>query len=172
MDGIGLEQPILLNRVEGIARVVFNRPRARNALSIRMCEALFDFLTGLADDRSLRVLVISGSGADFSSGADVKELADLAAVTSERRSEEVGRQVHELSQPIFGALHRLEIPIVASVRGYAIGAGMQFALSADLVILSEPPGFRRPWSASVIRPITENHIRWSARSGSPVPLRF
>ena len=130
--------------VGGIARLRFNRPEVKNALSLEMCARVRDIVQQLREDVTCRVLLIEAAGADFCSGADMGDLASMASGTPAQRAELVGQSALEFSHGIFLGLATLDIPIVCAVRGYAVGAGFQFALSADLVVASETARFLAP----------------------------
>lgn len=130
--------------VGGIARLRFNRPEVKNALSLEMCARVRDIVQQLREDATCRVLLIEAAGTDFCSGADMGDLASMARGTPARRAELVGQSALEFSHGIFLGLAALDIPIVCAVRGYAVGAGFQFALSADLVVASETARFLAP----------------------------
>jgi 2-(1,2-epoxy-1,2-dihydrophenyl)acetyl-CoA isomerase len=127
---------ILIERAAGITSVTMNRPLVKNALTQAMCRELICLFESLPTDAATRVLVIRGGGTDFSAGADLKELSMSLDTTPAARSAAVSQQVRELSWPLFLALHRVPQPVIASARGYAVGAGAQLLFSADLVIAS------------------------------------
>jgi len=109
-----------------------------------MCRALIEFFECLREDSSTRVVVLRGAGGDFSSGADLKEVATILAPQPTERSAAAIRQVRELSMPLFLALHAVPQPVVCSVRGYAVGAGMQLALLSDLIVAAQSARFVLP----------------------------
>lgn len=129
---------------DGIARLRFNRPETKNALTLDMCKRLLEVVADLRDDRQARVLLIEAAGADFCTGADMGDLATMTGGTPADRAGLVRQSALEYSQGIFLSLATLDIPIVAAVRGYAVGAGLQFALTADLVVASETARFLAP----------------------------
>jgi 2-(1,2-epoxy-1,2-dihydrophenyl)acetyl-CoA isomerase len=129
---------------EGAAWVTFNRPATRNALTPEMMEGLLALLNGLANDPAVRVVVLRGAGTDFCSGADVNGMAKLLALPPAERAARLQRTIDERIAPLLHALERLPQPIVCSVRGYAIGIGVQFALLCDLVMVSDTAQFVLP----------------------------
>lgn len=128
---------ILIDKKDGVATVTINRPPVKNALTAAMARALTTFFQSLPSDAATRVVVLTGGGTDFCSGADLKELSVSLDPSAQTRSLAVSRQVRELSWPLFLALHDIPQPVIASVRGHAVGAGAQLCLSADLVVASE-----------------------------------
>jgi 2-(1,2-epoxy-1,2-dihydrophenyl)acetyl-CoA isomerase len=136
--------PILVEKSDGIAWLTLNRPELRNALTFSMCRELTALFEALRTDRDTRVLVLRGNGADFCSGADLGDVASIISPSPEARAATAAAQVRELSWPLFLALHELPQPVIASVRGHAVGAGMQLVLSSDLVVASETARFLIP----------------------------
>lgn len=124
--------------------ITLNRPTAKNALTAEMMDDLLDMLNRLADDPKVRIVVITGKGGDFCSGADVGAMATLINLSPEERAARFHRTIDERIVPLLHAFRRLSQPIVASVRGYAIGIGVQFALLSDLVVASENAQFVLP----------------------------
>ncbi|VVN97436.1 enoyl-CoA hydratase/isomerase family protein [Pseudomonas fluorescens] len=139
-----MSDAIVFERHGGIARLRFNRPEVKNALSLDMCRKVRDIVQLLREDVTCRVLLIEAIGTDFCSGADMGDLARMTNGTPAQRAELVGQSALEFSHGIFLGLASLDIPIVCAVRGYAVGAGFQFALSADLVVASETTQFLAP----------------------------
>jgi 2-(1,2-epoxy-1,2-dihydrophenyl)acetyl-CoA isomerase len=135
---------LLVEKAGGVTTVTFNRPTVKNALTFAMCRELIALLEGVRADPSTRVVLLRGAGTDFSSGADLREVATILAPDARERSEAAMRQVRELSMPLFLALHAVPQPVVCSVRGHAVGAGMQFALLADLVVAGQSAKFLLP----------------------------
>jgi 2-(1,2-epoxy-1,2-dihydrophenyl)acetyl-CoA isomerase len=128
----------LLENIEGgIATLMMNRPEARNALSPEMFNSLAEALPRLANDPAVRLVVLTGAGAAFCSGGDVKGFARRAAgeaasatfdhrVTDLRTRMEVSRWLHEMPKPT-----------LAVIPGPAAGAGLSLALACDLRIAAD-----------------------------------
>lgn len=139
-----MTQDILLDKHQRIATIAFNRPTVKNALTNAMCTGLADIIAQLKDDSSVNVVVLTGKGQDFCSGADLKEMSLEMPPNPNERGELMADKVRKLSWPIFLGLASLPQPILTSVRGYAIGAGAQMMLSADLCIASTTTRFILP----------------------------
>jgi 2-(1,2-epoxy-1,2-dihydrophenyl)acetyl-CoA isomerase len=128
---------VLFERRDHVGWITVNRPAARNAVNRAMCADLAALITDLRGDPATRVVVLRGNGADFTVGADLKDMSDLPARPPTQRGSDVAAMARELAWPICRGLHELEQPIIASVRGHVIGVGVQLLLSADLAIASE-----------------------------------
>lgn len=123
----------------GVARVTLNRPEARNALSPVLVDELTDALAWADADERARVVLLSGAGADFCAGADLKSLAEMkdAAV------EEQLRDADALGD-LFLVMRRVAVTIVAGVHGHAVAGGCGLASACDIVIASEDARFGYP----------------------------
>lgn len=119
----------------GVALVTIDRPEVRNALNFALLAELADALETLDTDPACRAVVLTGSGDKaFAAGADISELADQ---TPKRLAAE-GR---------FDAWERIAavgLPIIAAVRGYALGGGCELAMSCDLIIAGDDARFGQP----------------------------
>ena len=128
----------LLHRIEGgIATLTMNRPEARNALSAEMAEGLAEALPRLAQDAAVRLVVLTGAGAAFCAGGDVKGFArragnEASASTFDHRVNDLRRRM-ELSR----WLHEMPKPTLAVMPGPAAGAGLSLALACDLRIAAD-----------------------------------
>ena len=110
-----------------VRRLTMNRPEARNAMSAEMRAALVHALGRAASDPACRVVVLAGAGHDFSSGADLDELAQS------RRSEDAADFVRTF-ESVFEAVEDQPQPVIAEVSGAALGAGCLLVLACDLAV--------------------------------------
>lgn len=129
-----------LTHQDGITTMIFNRPEARNALSIEMRSMLCDAMHDAEKDSSVRCVVLKGKGEHFLAGGDVKGMAQVLAESKEERRKHFVLRIHNLN-PIMFAMRRMPKPIIASVKGAAAGAGASIALASDLVIAAEDAFF-------------------------------
>lgn len=123
---------LLVARRDGVVTITLNRPHRKNALTSRMIEDLRLLLEEVDRRPGDRVLVLTGAGGEFCSGADLADPdspAQGAPGTALTRVRRVG--------DVALALHRLRIPTVAKVDGVAVGAGLGLALGCDLVVATE-----------------------------------
>jgi len=118
----------------GIADVRLNRPDKLNALDMAMFEALVDTGKGLAADRSLRAIVLSGEGRGFSAGLDFASFVALAGKAASARGlldREDGGAAN-FAQMAAHVWAEVPVPVIAAVHGVAFGGGLQIALAADI----------------------------------------
>jgi 2-(1,2-epoxy-1,2-dihydrophenyl)acetyl-CoA isomerase len=122
---------LLVDRSGSVVTLTMNRPDAMNALDVPLKEALRDILRFLAQDRSVRAVVLTGAGTRaFCVGQDLREHVGFL----ESGSDTPLRTVEEHYNPIALALATLPVPVVAAVRGAAAGAGASLALLSDFRI--------------------------------------
>jgi 2-(1,2-epoxy-1,2-dihydrophenyl)acetyl-CoA isomerase len=119
------------------ARILLNRPEALNAWNEQFGRDLLDTVTTVAEDDSVRALMITGAGRGFSSGADLKEQRS----TTEAGLPDLSARLKELYHPIITALREMPKPVVAAVNGPAVGIGCSLALAADLIVAAESAYF-------------------------------
>lgn len=130
-------------RENGIALITFHRPEALNALNIQTFWELSRALDALAEDRSIRGLILTGAGRSFISGADLKEVSS----PREGASEFYGERFVDflgLVESTFDRLAKFPRPTVAAVNGYALGGGCELALCCDFRIASTEAVFGFP----------------------------
>ncbi len=125
---------IALESTAGIAVLTLNRPAARNAINLEMVEEIRAALGDLAGDGTTRVLVLTGAGSAFASGADIREL----------RGRRAGDALRGINSSLFLEIERFALPTIAAVRGYALGGGCELALACDLRIAGESARFGQP----------------------------
>jgi enoyl-CoA hydratase/carnithine racemase len=129
---------ILLRRDnEAIATLTLNRPDARNALSIGLMDALDSELAAIAEDPSVRVVILAANGPAFCAGHDLRELR----ATPKREAYE---QVFALCSRLMQLIIHLPKPVIAQVQGVATAAGCQLVASADLAVAAESARFATP----------------------------
>ena len=134
------QNQVVLYAVEGaVASITLNRPEKRNALNDALIAALKQHLTNAAANKKIRVIVISGAGKDFCSGADLSALQKIAGASVAENSEDA-RALLEL----FRLIRQVQVPVVAAVTGRALAGGCGLATACDLVLASASARFGYP----------------------------
>lgn len=137
-------------RENSVVTVTVNQPKKKNAINAAMWDGLAEIFREIASRADDRVVVVTGAGEDFCSGADLSGRGGNAAGagTGGAGSGDAGaqNQVHHLAamrrvNDACIALQRLPQPTIAKVRGVAVGAGCNLALGCDLVVASETARF-------------------------------
>ena len=123
----------------GIARITLNRPEKRNALNDELIDGLKDALRRAEHDDEVRVVVLSGAGSDFCSGADLAALQKISAATVAENIDDA-RSLMEL----FLLIRKVRMPVISAVRGRALAGGCGLALACDMVLASRSARFGLP----------------------------
>ena len=114
--------------------VTMNRPQARNAMNTRMMEELRDcFASFYVEPNAAACLILTGAGAGFCSGADLKERKGM--------TDDVWRRQHAVVEQMMRALMDCPVPIVAAVNGAAYAGGMELALACDFAYAAQSARF-------------------------------
>lgn len=130
----------VLYEVEGsLARVTLNRPEKRNALSESLVAQLKEALRRANGDEAVRVIVISGAGSDFCSGADLAALHEIAEGSVADNTADA-RTLME----VFILIRDVSVPVVAAVHGRALAGGCGLASACDIVLASASAKFGYP----------------------------
>ena len=128
---------MLYSKSGAVAHIVLNRPRVMNAYNVQMRDELFFTLEAVRDDPDVRVAVISGAGERaFCAGADLTEFGTAP-------SQVIARQVR-WERDIWGLFLALRKPLVAAMRGYVIGSGVEIACLCDIRIAADDAQFALP----------------------------
>ena len=122
---------ILSSIEENIATVTINRPESLNALNSKTILELSSIFDNLNNNSEVRVIILTGSGEkSFVAGADIKEFADFG--TSD--AEHLARNGQEI---LFNKIENLSKPVIAAVNGFALGGGLELAMSCHIRYASE-----------------------------------
>ena len=127
-----MNQDILIEKGDGIATVILNRPEVKNALSMDMIKRLKEIFDRFVEDDTVKAVVITGAGDDFCSGAD------LAHVQENNSFVRIGCPS---AQEVVSSIMDLEKPVIAAVDGYATAGGCELAIACDIRIASEEARF-------------------------------
>jgi methylglutaconyl-CoA hydratase len=134
-----MQSPIEYTNAASIARITLNRPEKRNALSPDLIAGLSAALADSAQDANVRVVLLTGAGQDFCSGADLAAF-DRDADAGVLDHLETARALAE----VFLQMRRHPRPIVAAVRGRALAGGCGLATACDLIVAAESAKFGYP----------------------------
>jgi 2-(1,2-epoxy-1,2-dihydrophenyl)acetyl-CoA isomerase len=126
-----MPDPLLSDLHQGVKTLTLNQPEKLNALSGSMVRALSDEVRAAERDDTVRVVVLTGAGRGFCSGADVTEFDTHAGPP------DLGAALRERLSPLVQRLHALEKPVIAAINGVAAGAGLSLALACDLRYAAE-----------------------------------
>lgn len=117
-----MSAPLVVEERDDRVVLRLNRPEVRNAIDVAMVEALHDACAAL--EATPRVALVIGSGGTFAAGADIAQLR-------ERRRDDA---LAGINSGVFDRIHRLPMPVVALVDGYALGGGAELAYACDFRI--------------------------------------
>ena len=123
-------------RAGAVEYLTLNRPEVRNAFNEDVIAELTAWAAQTHADRSVRVVVIAGSGPTFSAGADVQWMAKTVAYTHEENLRDAAA-----ASRMFGALNTLPVPLIGRVHGAALGGGAGLAAVCDIVVAEESAVF-------------------------------
>jgi enoyl-CoA hydratase len=124
-----------------VALITLNRPERMNSMAFDVMVPLKVALENITYDNSVRVVVLTGAGKGFSSGADHKSAGDVPHIAGLTPPTYALRSMQILDDVIL-ALRRLHQPVIAAVNGAAIGGGLCLALAADIRVASHGAYFR------------------------------
>ncbi len=141
---------IIYEKKDGVAIIRFNRPQVLNAMNRQLWTDLEAALEDAKLDEGIKVVIITGEGRAFSTGADLKESKD--------RTLEQYREYLENLQEVSRRIIRYPKPIIAAVNGYALGSGYELALACDIRIAAESAKFGSP-EAKVSSSVTGGAMR-------------
>jgi enoyl-CoA hydratase/carnithine racemase len=133
---LDLEEPVVLRRQDerGVVTLTLNRPHAFNALSETMLAELQREFEAIAEDKSVRVVVLAAEGKAFCAGHDLKEMRAKPSL------DYYERLFSQCSEMMLG-IQRLPVPVIARVQGVATAAGCQLVAMCDLAVAASPAKF-------------------------------
>jgi enoyl-CoA hydratase/carnithine racemase len=138
----------LYERDGAVTTITFNRPERRNCMNPQVMTELEDLLRDVRNDREVRVLIVTGTGAAFSAGADmsavkgIRDREERACVFSASSGE--ARAVGRVVGRSFDQLTRMDCMTIAAVNGYAVGGGWALAAGFDFIVAVEHAEFWVP----------------------------
>ena len=133
-----------VERRGAVALVTINNPARKNAVTLEMRQALLASFRGFVDDDGVRAVVLTGAGDAFCSGADVTAMGgrDLAAARTRMKT------MHAMIR----AVHGLDKPVVAAIRGPAVGVGFGLAMACDLAVAGPSAKFAQVFTKIGLAP--------------------
>lgn len=140
-------QTLLVDVRDGVAQVTLNRPDAANSLTLEMAGELMHATLQLDEDPAVRAVLVTGAGATFCSGGDLKEFA--------QQGDRLPLHLREMTTYLHAAVSRLarmERPVIAAVHGSAAGAGMSLTCASDIVLAAESARFAMAYTARGLAP--------------------
>lgn len=124
-------QNILVTTTNNLAQVTINRPKKLNALNKATIEELHEAFETLEDNENIKVILLTGSGEKaFVAGADISEFANFSV----NEGSSLAREGQEM---LFNFIEKLSIPVIAAINGFALGGGLELAMSCHFRIASD-----------------------------------
>lgn len=126
---------VLVERPSGaIALVMLNRPEVRNALNLTIRQELAAIFRDLADDTSLRCVVLTGNEQAFAAGADIADMSRIDAI----------EMYHRHTERLWAAVGECPVPVIAAINGFALGGGLELAMHADIIVAGKSAQLGQP----------------------------
>lgn len=162
----GVIDRVALQRYQDVAVVTLSHPQAQNALNLASWRRLRRLFEELADETELRAIVVRGAGGKaFAAGADIKEFPETRMTVADATG------YNEAVAASLRALTAVPVPVIAAVRGLAVGGGCELAMTCDVRIASEDARFGIPLGKlGVILGFTEAEA--VARLIGPAALKY
>ena len=132
---------IIYEKKDRIAKITLNRPQVLNAISPQLLLELEEALKDIANDDTVRVVVLTGAGQAFSAGVDIKGM-------DESRPDSSVATRKRLAMEVIEAIESLGKPVIAAVNGYCLTGALELATACDLIVASENATFG------------DTHARW------------
>lgn len=130
---------IIVERTDNVARLIFNQPNKRNAISLEMWRTIGEFAMKFSRDEEILAIIFRGAGDKaFSAGADISEFH------SNRSSKVKTAEYNQTMMNCLNALDNVNKPTIAMIQGYCVGGGMSLALHCDIRIADENSRFAIP----------------------------
>lgn len=125
---------LLERRPAGIAIVRLNRPEVRNALNLTIRQEMATAFRDLAEDATLRCVVLTGNERAFAAGADIADMSRIDAI----------EMYHRHTERLWAAVGDCPVPVIAAVNGFALGGGLELAMHADIIIAGRSAKLGQP----------------------------
>lgn len=130
------EKKIIVQRDNHLATVIINDPKTLNAINGQMLQELDTVFDKLANDKEIRVIILTGAGRAFVAGANIQEMSGM--------NYEEAKAFGKKGSSVFRKIEACPQPVIAAVNGFALGGGCELALACDIRIASEKATFGQP----------------------------
>jgi enoyl-CoA hydratase len=154
------EEDLIYEVTDGIGRVTFNRPQARNAMTFAMYDRLTQICEEAGADRSMHALILTGAGEKaFASGTDISQFRAF-----DTEADAIGYE--ERIDKVLGAIERCPLPIIAAITGACTGGGAGIAAACDMRIAAKGSRFGFPVARTLGNCLSmSNYVRLTALVG-------
>ncbi len=128
---------VTMEEKDTVATITINRPKAMNALNIDVLKDLWEAVKEIEKQEHINGVIITGAGDKaFVAGADVAQMKDMGVMEA--------REFSTIGQGVFMLVENLPRPVIAAVNGYALGGGLELAMSADIILATDKAQFGQP----------------------------
>lgn len=131
------KEAVLYRRDGNVGIITLNRPERLNAMNPDLLTGFIKYLHIAREDKEVATVILTGTGRAFCAGEDLKE-------SSKEKSFETWIKEGEMHQEVQRVILRLDKPLIAAIKGYAVGGGCEFAMSCDIRIAAEDAKFGFP----------------------------
>ncbi|MDR2013700.1 MAG: 2-(1,2-epoxy-1,2-dihydrophenyl)acetyl-CoA isomerase PaaG [Rhodanobacter sp.] len=150
-----MSEPLIQSsQTAAVRTLTLARPQALNSFTSGMLQQLLDVLEQIAQDDSVRCVVLTGAGRAFCAGQDLSDPLVAPDVTPGAPTKDLGVMIERYYTPLVKRLRSMPVPVVAAVNGVAAGAGANVALNCDIVIAAQGASFIQAFSKIGLVPDT------------------
>ncbi|MDH5353431.1 MAG: 2-(1,2-epoxy-1,2-dihydrophenyl)acetyl-CoA isomerase PaaG [Gammaproteobacteria bacterium] len=135
-------ETILFEVIGGVGKIILNRPDKLNSFNAQMHEEIRSCMKNIAEDTSIRCLLLTGSGRGFCAGQDLSD----RDITPDDEAPDLGGSIERNYNPLLRSIKSLEKPVICAVNGVAAGAGANIALACDIVFAARSASFIQSFS--------------------------
>ncbi len=134
-------ETILVDTESGVTTITMNRPQRMNSLNRQMIKEILEVLDGTRQDTKTRVIVLTGAGKGFCTGADLKDPQGPGGLLPDNSAESKRQGLRHGFYPLILGIRNCEVPVIAMMNGDAAAGGCDLALTCDIRIGSERTRF-------------------------------